>query len=122
MEALYERVVARAAGAGHVKLHMGRRLPPTREGMDCLRAATSTFDATCFSYSQVCICRAALCFWFFPNPRPLHHHHPLLVTLFTAQYDYGMKLAMSVVSMCETGVSAESIVTAIHAVCPTKMF
>ncbi len=88
--------------------------PPPQPSM--LRAsATARF----VSAYQLCV------FGFFPNPRPLHrhhHHHPLLVTLFTAQYDYGMKLAMSFVSMCETGVSAESIVTAIHAVCPTKMF
>lgn len=87
METLYARIVAKAAGAGHVKLHMTRRLPPTLAGMECLRQATSTFNDKCFSYSQ---------------------------------YDYGMKLAMSFVSMCETGVSAEAIVAAIAAECPTK--
>jgi len=87
MEALYERIVAKAAGAGHVKLHMTRRLPPTLASMDCLAQATSTFNAKCFSYSE---------------------------------YDYGMKLAMSFVSMCDTGVSAEAIVSAINAECPNK--
>ena len=54
MEALYERIVAQAAGAGHVKLHMTRRLPPTLAGMECLRQATQTFNDQCFSYSKVC--------------------------------------------------------------------
>jgi len=37
-----------------------------------------------------------------------------------SQYDYGMKLASAFVSMCESGVTSESIVNAISTVCPTK--
>jgi len=87
MEQMYSKIVTIAAGAANVELHMTRRLPPTRPNMECLRMATSTFDATCFSYSQ---------------------------------YDYGMKLAMSFVSMCEAGVSGDAIVAAIRTTCPTK--
>lgn len=63
MEALYERIIAKAAGAGHVKLHMTRRLPPTKDGMECLRQATQTFNDKCFSYSQVCILCACVHKW-----------------------------------------------------------
>jgi legumain len=87
MENMYKRIVTQAAGADSVTLHMTRRLPPTRPNMECLRLATSTFDQTCFSYSE---------------------------------YDYGMKLAMSFVSMCEGGVSSDAIVAAIRSVCPSK--
>lgn len=36
------------------------------------------------------------------------------------KYDYAMKLSMSFVSMCDSGVSAETIVAAIHSACPVR--
>ncbi len=37
-----------------------------------------------------------------------------------SKYDYAMKLSSAFVSMCESGVSTESILGAIKAACPVK--
>ncbi len=57
IQTLFSNVVAKAAGASTVRLHMSRRLAPTAAITECLRQATSAMDEHCISFPKV---RAAL--------------------------------------------------------------